>query len=150
MAASTADRFDQASIDMNEVEFPVYRSTHIYNGCCVMLVSGYLRLLADTSGGVFVGQATQNILETTAADGGVNCKVRPLGKIQYLEFDATSPAAATWLGVLVFASDDHTAALKASTTNDVCLGRCVAISKTGTSGKIIVDVLDRFDLPTAG
>lgn len=150
MAASTADRFDLLGALVEYIPYSVKASQQIYQGIMVMLIpSGTagdeLVPAADTSGGRVVGLSMQNVLGG-ATDGAVTCNVQPIGAPdagRYWELDATSPTVAAWVGQLVYVVDDHTVALAATTTNDVVVGLCVRVTKTGTSGRVLVDTLQR-------
>jgi len=129
---------------------PVAASTHIYFGNAAMVVDGTGLLLtgADTANGIFVGISRSEADNSAGAASAMNAEVIPLANLKFVEFDAATPLAA-WVGVLVFLSDEHTVALAATTTNDVTAGRCLKVTKTGASGKVLVDVTDRNPIVNA-
>lgn len=146
MGAASSNRFDLAGILLKTNPVKVKGSTHIYQGTMVMVISGtgYLLPAADTSGGIFMGLAATEA-NNTGNDGDISCEVEPAGHntSRFIEVSATSPDQ-TWVGKVCSAVDDISVALAGTNTNDVQVGRCIRVSKTGTSGKVILDTADRF------
>ncbi len=105
--------------------------------------AGDLVLLADTSGAVYAGQLEQDADNSAGIAGAVNGNVRaPAG--EYHRFVA-SGASKAWHGKSLFAVNGTTLALAATTTNDVCVGRCW-YCESATS--VIVNTADRAALPS--
>lgn len=96
--------------DLNS--FPVIAADIIYEGAAVGLDgSGDARPL--TAGDKFVGFCIQNTDNSTGAAGAVRVQVKTHGEIQL----AVGSAAATDVGKAVYASDDNTFVLTASTNS---------------------------------
>ena len=150
MAASTADRTDIKSAvgDGAEIEFPM-AVVKIYKGIMVSAcvtshaTPGYAIAAADTANTRLVGISSMQIDNSAGSAGDKSIPVQPLTALKYLELDATSPAIATWVGRLVYVVDDHTVALAATTTNDIVVGLCVKVVRTGTAGRVLVDLTQR-------
>ena len=143
-AASTADRFDIAKqLGPVYIEYDVAASTTLYQGTLVCTDgSGNLVQASDTASLLFAGMAQQAVDNSGGAAGAKTCRVEPPQNLGVLELDAVSPAK-TWLGLLVYFSDDHTVALKATTTNDIVVGRVIRVPNTAAAGKVWVDTTDR-------
>jgi hypothetical protein len=143
MAASTGPRPDLITNPTVTINYPVKGSTQIwqYEHCCVTN-SGLLVPASDTSGLVYVGQASMSV-NNTGADGAVTCPVQSPLINPHATFNATSPAT-SWIGAHVFFIDDNTVGLHGSTSNTICAGRCEAVVLTGTSGQVLVNRTDRY------
>lgn len=126
------------------VQYPVANGVQIYASAHVMLVAGYLYNAADTSGGVYVGQALNDALGNAALT--VTCNVARVGSI--VTVSAVSPSVASWVGLLVAFTDNQTVNLNASTSNHVVCGRVTQIVETGSSGLIKVDTAQQCAKPT--
>lgn len=154
MAASQADRFDIQGGLVEYIPYDVKASEVIYQGIMVMLLASssgptttgdQLIPAADTANGKVVGLSMQSVTGG-ATDGAVKCNVQPIGSPdagRYWELDATSPTSENWCGQLAYVLDDHTAALAAGVSNSVLIGRCVRVTKTGTSGRVLIDTMQR-------
>lgn len=155
MAASTADRFDLKLNRGPWYAIPVAASTNIYQGTMVAVTAsgtngtGLLTPLADTAGLRFVGMARQQVLNTGTTGGEVSCQVEPISILGRLLLNAATPLQ-SWVGRLLFAIDDHTVGLAASTSNTIAVGRCVAVWSTGSTGSVIVDTHDQSNPSTTG
>ena len=104
--------------------------------------SGDVAALADTSGGVYAGQNTQDADNTGGIAGAMKAKVVPPAG-DYHRF-AASGASKSWHGKLVFAVNATTVALAGTTTNDVCVGRCWYCE---ASDSVIVNTAERSAVP---
>lgn len=93
----------QNVVEGDFMDFPVAASQTIYEGSMVGLSSGYARAL--TAGDTFVGHAFAKAVEATAADGGVDVKVR--SGIYRMKVTLASVAVSD-VGKDVYASDDGT------------------------------------------
>jgi hypothetical protein len=115
MAASTGPRPDLITNPTVAINYPVQGSTQIwqYEHCCVTN-SGLLVPASDTSGLVYVGQASMSV-NNTGADGAVTCPVQSPLINPHATFNATSPAT-SWIGAHVFFIDDNTVGLHGSTS----------------------------------
>lgn len=143
---STSNRFDLASNPGTMVSYPVAASTHIYQYTHVMLVGGYLVPAADTSGGVYAGQALQE-QNNTGANGALNCLVATPNECPFKTFGFNAGnATATTVGVHVFAIDDNSVVVAGSSTNKVCVGRVTAVLNASS---VKVDTTDRFTVASA-
>lgn len=149
MAASSANRFDTAAMKVSTIPFPV-AAVHIYQNTNVGLNSaGFLTPMADTSGLVYVGVATEEVDNSAGAAGDKTCRVTPCSKDPFQEFDAATPLAA-WRGKILVFTDDHTVTYAVGAgTNDIRAGLCLEITATGASGKVILDTTQRFASPAA-
>lgn len=92
-------------------------STQIWKHSLTMIdTSGLLVPGSDTSGYLFAGVAYESAL--SAASGSTYCRVEKSGSFEFVAASATQ----AWVGVAVYAVDDQTVALAATTTNDVLVG----------------------------
>ena len=143
MAASTSARTNTASRRIATQLFPVAASTTIYGGCYVSInSSGYAILTATTASSKPIGLASSAGANNSAgSNGDIYVEVQLFGpNLQYIELDAVSPAQ-SWVGGLVYFTDDHTAATSGS--NSIVAGTVIEVLDTTTNGKIVVDVLRR-------
>lgn len=142
MGASSADRFNLPSVPVAFINMPVAATTTVYANCCVMVIDGTggVLLANDTSNGIFVGITRQGAVNSGSL-GAKTVEVIPKAQLGAIEISATSPTDA-WNGKLVYFVDDNSVALIGTTTYDVVCGRVLYVSKTGTSGKVVVDVTD--------
>ncbi len=108
-------------------DLPVKASSKIYEGSAVGLTGGYARAL--NAGDSFGGFADRAVDNSSGADGAVNVSVSRFGLIQL----AISGLAVTDIGKPVYASDDNTFTLTA--TSNSAIGR---VSRWVSSGVGIV------------
>jgi hypothetical protein len=142
MANSTANRYDLAQVLVATREYLVGAGVHIYKGIMVAVNGGYLVPSDDSSGNVLVGISEQEVDNTAGGPGALSCTVSPLAELAEIEVYANTPLQ-TWVGQLVYAADDHSAQLAGTAAYDIVLGRCTSVVKTGSTGKITVDVTQR-------
>lgn len=143
MSAATGNLYNVGQRLIKDVSLPVKASTHIYLGTIVAVdASGYLVPASDTAGLVVVGVAVQEV-NNTGSSGGVSCRIMPNNVVGAYQLNAVSPAI-TWVGKLLYASDDNTVALVGTTTNDIVVGRCLSVDVTGVNGLVTVNMEDRF------
>ncbi len=92
----------------------------IFAGALVNLVSatGYAKKAGDNVGEKFLGVADKSAKNSTGAAGAKKVRVWSRGVFPF----ACSGANQTWVGQKVYAVDDQTVALAATTTNDVLVG----------------------------
>jgi len=132
MANLTAPRADerQEGILNNEKVAAV----KVYKGSLVSYnSSGYVKPAGDTADEHFAGVAMESVDNSAGAAGAQEVRVWKEG---IFGVDAAS-ATQSWVGQDVFAVDDHTVALAATTTNDVRVGKVVAVvSATNVRVKI--------------
>ncbi len=131
MTAATK-ALDTPRKDPNTLAWPVTASTKIYGGTLVAIASGYAVPAGDTSGHVFVGVATDTVDNSSGANAALDVKVQRTGLFQ-LAYSGTAPG----IGDTVYAVDDNTVGVAATTTNDVKVG--VAVT-AGASSKVWVDI----------
>lgn len=99
------------SYDLGETnEFGVAANAVLYEGAAIGSTGGYARAL--TAGDTFLGFALEKVTGT-AANGGVNVRVRSSGKVQL----SISALAITDIQKPVYASDDGTFTLTQSTNS---------------------------------
>ena len=107
--------FDTTSI-------PVKETTTIYKGSLVGVdATGYAIVMADTAGIRFAGVAIDGVDNSSGSSGDLNVTVDNL-KVQKI---TCSGATQAWVGAMMYAVDDDTVALIATTTNDIIVGVCV-------------------------
>ncbi len=117
---------------------PLKASTTYYRGAHMMVVSGILLPLADTSGGTYAGRFFDaDITTTAAADGTFTGKVTPPEQERYQNFNCSS-ADNTWNNQVAVASDDATVAL--SSSHSVAVGKVFMVL---SATKVIIDTADR-------
>lgn len=92
----------------------------VFAGALVSVVTatGYAQRSGDTTGHKFVGVADKTVDNSAGAAGAKKVRVWATGVIDL----ACSGADQTWVGAKVYAVDDQTVALAATTTNDVLVG----------------------------
>jgi predicted RecA/RadA family phage recombinase len=78
---------------------------------------------ADTASHTFVGVADQSKSNAGAADGAEEVKAWKTGVFEFVAASATQ----AWVGVTVYIVDNQTVALAATTTNDIAVGKVVAL-----------------------
>jgi len=143
MAASTSARSNTVSGHAAHLEMPVAASTTIYGGCWVNInSSGYLILAGTTASSRLFGlNAASDVDNSAGANGALSANVQPIGNnLRYADFDAVSPAQ-SWVGQIVYLTDDHTVAISGS--NSIIAGMVVRVDDTSTSGKVVVDLLTK-------
>ena len=139
MAASTADLYPTNLSINGWTPFLVASTTQIYlNQLVGVNASGYLLPMSDTAGLIFMGQSNNNVLGG-ATNGTVSANVSPPEdpNVKYRIMDCTG-AAQSWVGSLVYFTDDHTVAL--SSTNSLAAGRVLQYL---TSTQVKVDLSRR-------
>jgi len=118
-------RKDVKHQEANVLSYPVKASTKIVEGALVNLTGGYATNATDTASDIFVGVADETADNSAVAvDGNIRVKVVPKGVIEVV---AGFSAAATDCGVKVYAMDNQTVGLAATTTNDILVGRIVEV-----------------------
>lgn len=100
--------------------YKMIASLKIFQGGMVSVVaaSGNAQKAGDTASTKFVGVADKTADNSTGAAGAKKVKVWAKGVFDF----ACASADQTWVGVKVYAVDDQTVALAATTTNDVLVG----------------------------
>lgn len=137
MAASTTAITTNEIAGISKLEGPLAASTTIYKGVMVgSNAAGYFVPLANTAGLNFRGIAATGSDNSAGSTGATSCEYYPADRLGNIIIDATNPDQ-SWVGQLVYASDDHTGAL--STSNSVLIGCVEKVIKTGTSGRILVN-----------
>jgi hypothetical protein len=128
ISADTVRQYDPA-VPPLFADLPMEASDTAYEGAAVTdsggngLVDGAL-----VSGETFLGFVEKQAVETTAANGGRNVKVRQQGIIKNLA--VTGVTGATDLGAAVYAADNGTFTLT-STSTYVQIGKVQAYVTTG-------------------
>jgi hypothetical protein len=118
MAALTDDRRIKRE-DAGVNSAPVAASTTIYKGALVCYNSnGYAVPAADTAGFVFAGVAREQVDNSAGGNGDDDVE---LWTGDVYQFDCSGFTAAD-VGKSVYAVDDQTVALAATTTNDIKVG----------------------------
>lgn len=84
----------------------------------VVVATGYGIKSGDTAGHKFVGVADKTVDNSAGAAGAKKVRVWANGVFDF----ACASADQTWVGLKVYAVDDQTVALVATTTNDVLVG----------------------------
>jgi hypothetical protein len=145
MAALTANNPQAQTNPKGYLQYPVKGSTHIYQGARVMVVqgTGYAIPAANTSGGVYVGIA-RNEVNNLGADGTMLVDVDPPGGIETINCGSTVTQAAT-VGVHVFLTDDQTVDIAANASQKVSFG---VVTKRLSATVVQVDTSARFTLAT--
>ncbi len=100
--------------------FKVLANTKIFAGALVSVVSasGFAGQAGDTAGTRFVGIADKTVDNSTGAAGAKKVRVWATGVVDL----ACSGADQTWVGQKVYAVDNQTVALAATTTSDILVG----------------------------
>ena len=97
-------------------------STQIWKGGIAHTdANGLLVPGSDTSGNVMAGVAYESAL--SASTGSTYARVEKSGSFLFV----AASAVQAWVGFLVYAVDDQTVALAATTTNDVAAGYCTEV-----------------------
>ena len=150
MAAATSDAYNLPNLETFTPSYPPAASTLIYANLPVCVdANGNLNAAADTSGLIFVGYSQQNVNNSggtaNGSAGTLFCKVTPKQALKFVEIGYASPVqwgSGTPVGKLVYFTDNQTVA-SSGTTNSILCGKCIAVTSTAASGRVIVDVLDR-------
>lgn len=100
--------------------YKMIASLKIFAGALVSVVtaSGNAQKAGDTSGTKFVGIADKTVDNSTGVAGAKKVRVWSTGVVNL----ACAAADQTWVGQKVYAVDDQTVALAATTTNDILVG----------------------------
>jgi len=135
MSALT-DNYEAKRQDGEIIEFPVKASTTIYKGALVAIdtSTGYAVPASDAANRIFVGVAVEKADNSSGSNGDKKVRVFRTGTFQF----NCSSAAQTWVGKKVYAVDDNTVALAATTTNDVFVGVVVSY-ESSTKVKVAID-----------
>ena len=105
--------------DFDTLSIPVKASTTIYKGSLVGVdATGYAVPMSDTSGLRMMGVATAGVDNSAGSSGDLNVKL----DVQKVQKMACASATQAWVGVNVYAVDDNTVALIATTTNGILVG----------------------------
>ncbi len=136
MADLQADLYVQRKVPYEAI-IPVAANTVIYAGALVGLAAGYASPCGDDASGIFMGVAIEAVDNNPGNAGAQSIKVAREGKHR---LKATGLTQAD-VGKLVYAVDDNSVALVATTTNDVCVGQLVEIDVE--SGYVWVDIARR-------
>ena len=92
----------------------------LYKGTLASLdADGYLKKASDTAGEKFVGVVFETVDNSTGSDGDASARVWQTGTF---EFAFSGTATQADVGKAVYAVDNNTVALAATTTNDVPVG----------------------------
>ncbi|MHA1329611.1 MAG: capsid cement protein [Candidatus Hodarchaeales archaeon] len=136
MSALT-DNYEAKRQDGQIIEFPVAGSTTIYKGAIVAVntSTGYVVPASDAANRIVVGVAVEKADNSSGSNGDKTVRVYRTGVFQF----ACSSADQTWVGKKVYAVDDNTVALAATTTNDVLVGTVVSY-ESSTLVKVAIDV----------
>lgn len=137
--SASANVFTIAKVEPKTVAREVYQSTTIYTGVLVCLnATGYLVEAADAANLRFDGYAEVGADNSSGSSGDVSALVAPPAALGLIEVDAVSPDR-TWIGYQLAIVDYKTVALPGTTSYSVRCGKCVAVTKTGTSGRVVID-----------
>ncbi len=129
MADATAAR-DVKRADGDLITVPVDDGDTIYAGTLVMVnTAGFAVKGADTASNLFVGVAADTVNNASGADGDKKVAVYTEGTF---EFAFSGTAAQADVGKSVYAVDNQTVALAATTTNDVLVGKIVEFIDAST------------------
>lgn len=110
----------------------------IFEGALVAInAAGYAVNGGDDANAVIVGVADESVDNSAGSNGSLSIKVRRTG---VFTFNAAWSAAQADVNTLVYASDNQSVDLAATTTNDVLVGRVVEVV---SSSKVRVDIRDR-------
>lgn len=111
---------------------------NIYEGALVAInAAGYAVNAGDDASAVVVGVADESVDNSGGSAGDKSIKVRRSGVFTFV---AGWSAAQADVNTLVYAVDNQTVDLAATTTNDVLVGRVVEVL---SSSKVRVDIRDR-------
>jgi predicted RecA/RadA family phage recombinase len=127
MAAAAADR-EASRSEGDLVAYLVEAGERIYSGTLTRLdADGYLLPASDTASAIFAGVAADTFNNVGGADGAADatdgkarCRVWKSGVFEFTCASATQ----AWVGAAMYAVDDQTVALAATTTNDLLVGYC--------------------------
>ena len=135
MTALTDD-FEARRQDGEIIAFPVKASTTIYKGALVAIdtSTGYAVPASDAANRIFVGVAVEKADNSSGSSGDETVRVFRTGTFQF----NCSSADQTWVGKKVYAVDDNTVALAATTTNDVLVGVVVSY-ESSTKVKVAIN-----------
>lgn len=135
MSALTDD-YEAKRQDGEIIEYPVKASTTIYKGALTAIdtSTGYLVAASDAASRIFVGVAVEQGDNSSGSNGDVEIRIFRTGTFQY----TCSSADQTWVGQKVYASDDQTVALAATTSHDLWVGTVVEYI-SATSVKVAID-----------
>ncbi|MBC7806087.1 MAG: hypothetical protein H7145_08035 [Akkermansiaceae bacterium] len=130
MAALTTN-YDGERKEGDLVAYRVLGATKIYKGALVAVVdaSGFLSKASDAAGLTFAGVALEGADNATGVSGDVGVRVEKTGTF-ILDFSGGA-VTQTALGKKVYAVDDHTVGLAATTANDLYVGDVVALIAGG-------------------
>ena len=110
----------------------------IFEGALVAInAAGYAVNAGDDANAVIVGVADESVDNSGGAAGDLSIKVRRSGVFTFV---AAWSAAQADVNTLVYAVDNQSVDLAATTTNDVLVGRVVEVL---SSSKVRVDIRDR-------
>ena len=110
----------------------------IFEGALVAInAAGYAVNAGDDANAVIVGVADETVDNSGGAAGDLSIKVRRSGVFTFV---AAWSAAQADVNTLVYAVDNQSVDLAATTTNDVLVGRVVEVL---SSSKVRVDIRDR-------
>lgn len=110
----------------------------IFEGALVAInAAGYAVNAGDDANAVVIGVADESVDNSGGAAGDLSIKVRRSGVFTFV---AAWSAAQADVNTLVYAVDNQSVDLAATTTNDVLVGRVVEVL---SSSKVRVDIRDR-------
>ncbi|MBC8138712.1 MAG: hypothetical protein H8F28_22760 [Fibrella sp.] len=129
MATLTAN-YDGERKDGDLVAYNIAAATKIYKGALVAVTdaTGYLTNASDAAGTTFAGIAFEGGDNSSGAAGGLGLRVEKTGTF-ILDFSGSTSQAI--IGKKVYAVDNQTVALAASTANDLYVGDVVALISGG-------------------
>ena len=129
MAALT-DNTVRDTRDRRLLSVPVAASAHIYaNSMTCFDADGYLVPASDTASLVYAGIATEEVDNSSGADGALNCVVE---RGQLFKVASAETETQDAVGLLRYVSDDQTVAAVGTTTNDVLVGKVVEFVDAST------------------
>jgi len=121
MADTTVAKDTQHQIG-NIIAYPMLTNTSLVEGAAVMTnAAGYLVNAADTASCIFAGIVDKSISNNPGASGAKKARVRANGIHDFVTAGLTQAD----VGKKVYAVDNQTVALAATTTNDVLVGQIV-------------------------
>lgn len=136
----TAITTAKKSTDRQDGEIVSFKQSNVSipEGALVSVnAAGYAVNATDTANDVVVGIADETVDNSAGSAGDKSIKVRRTGVYSFV-FSGTATIAD--VNSLVYAVDNQTVALAATTTNDVLVGRIVEFV---TATKVRVDIRDR-------
>lgn len=122
----------------NLVSAPVAASTKILQGCLVCLnAAGYAVQGSDTANLRILGVATEEVDNTSGSNGDLNVQVER--GVFLLENDADNPITLAEIGTADAAviHDNQTACVAAGATNDIPIGKPLALDDNGVWVEIL-------------